>query len=170
MEQSITSGQLKRLQVLYGQHARHTLDGADRESRLRWAAELVGRPVTSFRDLAQSEAGRLIDTLQGQLGVKASPKRRKRLSRDDAHKAGTEGRRGQEDRELTMAGPSELARIKYALDLIGWNREQLEAWLRSPRSPLRHKSSPEIRTLGDANRVWWALKRIAVRRGLWKGR
>jgi hypothetical protein len=170
MEQLISSGQLKRLQVLYGQLARHTLEGADRDARLRWASELLGRPVTSFRDLAQPDAGRLIDTLQGQLGVKASPKRRKRLSREDAHKAGTEGRRGQEDRELTMAGPSEFARIQHALDLIGWNREQLEAWLRSPRSPLRHKSSPEIRTLGDANRVWWALKRMAIARGQWKGR
>lgn len=170
MEQSITSGQLKRLQVLYGQLARHTLEGADREARLRWASGLVCRPIASFSDLSHSEAIHLIDTLQGQLGVKAPAKRRKRLSREDAQKAGTEGRRGQESRELTMAGPRELARIQYVLGLIGWNQSQLEGFLRSRQSPLRHKSSPEIRTLGDANRVWWALKRMAVRRGVWKGR
>lgn len=170
MEQSITSGQLKRLQVLYGQLARHTLEGADREARMRWASGLVGRTISSFSDLTQADAHHLIDTLQGQLGVKAPTKRRKRLSRDDAQKAGTEGRRGQESSELTMAGPAELARVQYAIGLIGWSQAQFEGWLRSPRSPLRHKSSPVIRTLGDANRVWWALKKMAVARGLWKGR
>ena len=126
--------------------------------------------MKSFSDLSQADALHLIDGLQGQLGINVPAKPRRRLSREAAFKAGTEGRRGFESPEITLAGPSELARIQYALDLLGWNQAQLEGWLKSPRSPLGRKASPQIRTLFDANRVWWALKKMAVARGLWKGR
>ena len=95
---------------------------------------------------------------------------RKRLDRASAQKAGTEGRRGNESNETTIAGPAEFARIRYVLDLLGWNQTQLDAWLRSSRSPLKSKASPAIRTLGDANRVYWALKGMATAQGKWKGK
>jgi hypothetical protein len=164
----ISKGQMRRLQALYGQLARHSLEGGDRAARLAWASELVRRPLASFSDLTQAESRELIDTVQGQLGIQPAvthrPRRRRRLSREDAQKAGTEGRRGQETTEVTLAGPAEFARIEYALGELGWNQEQFGAWLRSPRSPLGKRSQPEIRTLGDANRVWWALKRMLDRR------
>jgi hypothetical protein len=166
----VSPAQMKRLQTLYGQLARHTDQDAGREARLAWASELTGRAIASFSDLTQSEALRLIDTIQGQLGVRVPPKPRRRLRRADAHKAGTAGRRGNETAEATLAGAQDLARIRYALDLLGWNQSQLDGWLRSPHSPLRSKASPEIRTLYDANRVWWALKGMAKARGLWKER
>ena len=132
---------------------------------------MAGRAIASFSGLTQSEALQLIDTLQAQLGVRVPAKPRRRLRRADAHKAGTEGRRGNETAETTLAGARDLARISYALDLLGWNQSQLDGWLRSSRSPLRRKASPEIRSLSDANfAVWWALKGMAKSRGVWKER
>lgn len=161
-QSQITSGQMKRLQVLYGQLARHTMEGADRASRLAWAAAMVKRPIASFYDLTDAEARYLIDGIQAQLGVKAPAK--KRLDREAARRAGTEGRRGSDT--TTMVSAADLARIQHALDVLGWSHAQFEGWLRSPSSPLRGRH--EIRTLGDANRVWWALKRMAMARGVWK--
>ena len=163
----ITSPQLKRLQVLYSQMARRTFEGTDRESRLAWASKLCCRPITSFSDLTQDDARHLIDTLQAQLGVKA-PSKRPRLRREAAERAGNEGRRRDTSNQSTMAGPQDLARIQYALDLLGWNEAQFNGWLKSTRSPLGHRSNPQILTVGDANRVWWALKNMAKARGLWK--
>lgn len=164
----INKSQMRRLQTLYGQLAAHTQEGSDRESRLAWATEHVGRAVASFSDLTAEEGRNLIDMLQGQLGVKAQP--RKRLDRDAAHRAGTEGRRGNGSNSSTLVSAQDLARIQYVLDLLGWSQEQLAAWLASSRSPLGKRSSPKINTLGDANRVWWALKRMAIARGLWRDR
>jgi hypothetical protein len=167
MSNAISAGQMKRLQVLYGHLARHTQQGADRDARMAWAAELLQRPIDSFKDLTQQEATMLIDTLQGQLGIK-TPAKKRRLDRDAAHRAGTEGRRGSSSNSATLASAEDWARIRYALGILGWSQEQLDAWLRSPKSPLGKRSSPAIRTLGDANRVWWALKNMAKSRGLWK--
>jgi hypothetical protein len=173
MSTAISNGQLRRLQTLYGRLCAHSMQSAEREARLAWASELVKRPIASFSDLAGQEAKQLIDTLQGQLGVPESrqrPRRRgaRRLDAEAARKAGTEGRRGFESKEATMAGAAEFARIQYALDELGWSQDQLDAWLRSPRSPLG-KSNPRIVTLGDANRVWWALKRMLDRRARKEG-
>jgi hypothetical protein len=165
--QLITPAQMKRLQVLYGQLARHTQEGVDRASRLAWASQLVRRPIVSFKELTLADARHLIDTIQGQLGIKTPARPRHRLDRQTAKKAGTEGRRGQVSNETTLAGPSEFARIRYVLDLIGWSQAQLDSWLHSPRSPLSHKATPSIRTLGDANRVYWALKGMATAQGKW---
>jgi len=165
-QSSITSGQMKRLQVLYAQLARRTMEGTDRASRLVWAAAQIGRSIASFHDLTQDEARHLIDSTQAQLGVKVPPK--KRLDRDAAHRAGTEGRRSDTSNQSTLVSPADMARIQHALEILGWSQAQLDGWLRSPSSPLRNHSQASIRTLGDANRVWWALKRMAVARGLWK--
>lgn len=168
MSVPINKAQMRRLQTLYGQYAAHGHDGNDRASRLEWAMNYVGRTIVSFKDLTAEEARGLIDTLQAQLGVKAPP--RKRLDRDAARRAGTEGRRDNTSNEVTLATAQDLARIQYALDLLGWSQEQLAVWLASSRSPLGRRSSPTIRTLKDANRVWWALKRMAIARGLWRDR
>jgi hypothetical protein len=158
MPTRINANQMRRLQTLYGQFARHAIEGSSREARLQWASEQVGRPIASFSECTFAEARGLIDTLQGQLGVKHPARKRKRLTREEARKAGTEGRRGYESNDVTMAGAAEFARIQYALDQLGWTQAQLEGWLRSSRSPLGKRSDPQIRTLRDANRVWWALK------------
>lgn len=161
---AITKGQLKRLQVLYAQLARHTQQDAGREARLAWAAGLVGRSIESFSELTFAESQQLIDTVQGQLGVKAP----RRMDRDAAYKAGTEGRRGRQSKQMTLATAEDFARIQHGLQLVGWSQEQLDGWLRSSRSPLGKRANPKILTLGDANRVWWALKRMAQRSGAWK--
>jgi len=174
MDRTISPGMLKRLQTLYGYLHAHIIDtGVDeRAARLAWASQLVGRPIASFKDLNQAEARQLIDTVQGQLGIPETqrPGRpHKRLDRIAAQKAGTEGRHDNQTNETTLASKADLARIQYALDKLGWRQEQLDGWLRSPNSPLK-KSNPRIVTLADANRVWWGLKRILMRRGLWTER
>ena len=165
---SISDGQMKRLQVLYGQLCAHTQQPATREARIGWAQMLVQRPIASFKDLTLSEAQHLIDTAQGQLGIAATRPPRRRLDRDAAHKAGTEGRRGNSSNEITLATAEDLDRVIYVRDLLGWSQAQLDAWLRSPRSPLSNRENPQIRTLKQANRVYWALKGMASRQGKWQ--
>jgi hypothetical protein len=171
MDKPISKGQMARLQVLYSQLAAHTDQGTDRAARIAWASSLLCRSIASFKDLTQGDARHLIDTLQGQLGVKVPARPRRRMSRDAAHRAGTQGRRGDASNELTIASAADIARIQYVMGLIGWSQDQLDAWLRSSRSPLSNRASGTIRTLKDANRVYWALKGMAAAQGKWqKGR
>ena len=158
----ITPAQLKRLQVLYTQYERHSLDcpGADRAARMRWASEATGRQIDSFSDLTLDEATRLIDGLQRTLGTKAPNKSpRRRLTRHDAQKKGTEGRHDQIHNERTIAGPSEFAMLQRDIDRLGWDQARLDAFLRGPHNPMKSRRSA-VQTLGDANNVHWALIRF----------
>jgi hypothetical protein len=177
-EQSITRDQMKRLQTLWGQYARHELIPNTRDARLQWANEmLLNRPhngprparISSFNDLSLAAASRLINSLQGILGIEetspAAGQRRYRSrikDRDRAHAAGTEGRRGH-GRTLTLASAEDLEMIDHQLDSMNWDRARLDALLKSTSSPLGLKSNPQIRTLADVNRVMYALKGIAKR-------
>jgi hypothetical protein len=162
---NISKAQLKRLQTLWSMYARHNLINNSREERLRWSNSELGKnsAIASFRELSSSEASTLINTLQGQLGIRESrPARapRRRLDRDQAQAAGTEGRRGSR-KNLTLATSEDLALIDEQLQLMGWDRARLDAFLRSPSSPLRGRSSIQLRTVADVNRVLWPLRRIA---------
>jgi hypothetical protein len=162
---NISAPALRRLQVLYGQYERHSLDapGKSREERLRWASERCGRPIASFSTLAPEEGRKLIDTLQGLLRVKAPSKTpRKRMARKDAEKAGTEGRRDQIHTETTLVSSGDLARIGEQLTRLGWNQAGLDRFLLGSRNPLKGRT--QILTLGDANKVYWALKHIPARK------
>lgn len=168
-ETAITSAQLKRLQVLWTQYARREMIKNSREERLHWASIQAKRPVFTFNELTLSEASDLINLLQAELGIKETspagrPRRfRSRIKdRDQAHAAGTEGRRGSRGK-LTIATTEDLAMIDVQLNELGWTRNRLDAFLQSPSSPLRGRSHPQLRTVGDINRVLWALKRIATR-------
>jgi hypothetical protein len=161
MNDLITKAQLTRLQTLYSQWERHSLDapGADRCSRIAWAGAQVGREIASFSDLAMDEGKRLIDQLQSAVGHKHPSRRTRRpQTRRDGQKKGTEGRHDQIHTETTLAGPSEFSRIQRDLDRLGWDEARLWAFLRSSKGP--NHGSIFIRTLGDANRIHWALKRI----------
>lgn len=159
---------LRRLQTLYGKLAAHTLEESGRAARMEWATNQLQHPVKSFGELSQDDAITLVDRLQSQLGIRAPSK--KRLSRHDAYKAGTDGRRGNSSSEITMASAADLDRIHRVLDMLGWNQAQFQAWLQSSKSPLSRRSTPQVQSLADANRVYWALKGMAKHRGLWKGK
>jgi hypothetical protein len=176
MPATLSKGQLKRLQVLYSQYAARDLMAPNtREERLRWASQQLARSVSSFSDLDTREAKSLIDQLQGFLGIKET-RRPRRMSRRDAEKAATEGRYDQKHSEQTLASAEDFARIRHGMDLLGWDQARLDAWLRSASSPLARKvngvrmasAEPAIRTLGQANRVWWALKGMARAQGKWR--
>lgn len=174
--QSITKGQLKRLQTLWGQYARHELLPNTREARLDWANDILSKAksartggISSFSDLTAPEAAQLINILQDSLGIaETSPARSQRRyrsavkNRTQAHAAGTEGRRNAGHQASTIASTEDLGMIDAQLSLMEWDRTRLDAFLRSPSSPLGKKraADPQLRTLGDINRVLWALKRI----------
>lgn len=172
MSAAITSGQMKRLQVLYSQYARSSLDvkGNSREERLAWAARQTGRAIASFKNLTLDEGKHLIDVLQGSMNVKAPSKgKRSKLGADRAWSAGNEGRKQQRgSNQVTLATDSDILRIQNATQRLGWDQARLDAWLRSPSSPLRGRPNLQIKTVADANRVWWGLKRLLQRAGLWK--
>jgi hypothetical protein len=157
---NITAPALKRLQVLYSQFERHTLNvDSGRDARLAWASQQTGRAIASFSQLTVEEGIRLIDGLQRAIGNKVPSKTpRRRMGRQAAEKAGTEGRRDQIHAETTMASAVDLERIHADLTRLGWDQARLEAFLRSSRSPL--KGRQVVRTLSDANKLHWALKHI----------
>ena len=180
----ITKPQLKRVQVLYGQFAARSYDaGSSREARMAWASEQLGHLVGSFSDLTKDEAHKLIDTLQGGLGIAPSPRRRRPRTNDRA--AGMEGRKSEDTNNAdaavrsaqvrTMPTQADLDRIQNALQRLEWSTAQYEAWLRSVRSPLARKMGKTrvaptditLRSLHDTNRVWWALKQMLKARKLW---
>jgi hypothetical protein len=161
----ITPKQLTRLQVLYSQLAAHELGvGTDRESRMRWATERLRKPVTSFRNLSVDDAGYLIDSIRTHLGVKAPLK--KRLPRDQARRAGLDGRKdGIEYKNAPeMVRESDLRVIQRLLSELNWGEDSLRKLLDGGRSPLGKRADKQIRTVSDANHVIWALKRFARQR------
>jgi hypothetical protein len=69
----------------------------------------------------------------------------KRRSRDEAQRAGTAGRRGDQSKTVQLATSEDLARIATITAELGWDQARLDAFLRSGSSPLKHRAS--IRTL-----------------------
>lgn len=163
---SITGGQMRALQTLWAMYARRNLldSGDERAVRLETVGKMVGRSLASFRDLSSREANDAIELLRKSLGLE-STRRRRMSERGEARSAGVEGRRGS-GRSLTIASADDLAKIEDAISRLGWNQERFSAWLRSPSGPLFGRDV--IRTRGDANRVWWALKPMLKRAGLWR--
>jgi hypothetical protein len=106
------------------------------------------------------------------LGVKAPQAARKRLDRDQARRAGLDGRKDGEEYSAApqLASAIDLETIDNYYTRLGWDRSRFDAWLRSPRSPLKHKSAPTISTVADANRVRWALKGMLQHAGVWMKR
>jgi hypothetical protein len=155
----ITGKQMKRVQTLWGLFCRQkSLDAKDREARLGWMAGVVGRQLSSFRELSAGEANTAIDAIQKLLPPELL--KRKRPSRRTAQAYGTAGRRGREAGEIQLVDAPTLELLNRLLAQLGWTRERLDAFLHSRKSPVR---SGAIRTLAEANRVLWALKRMARR-------
>lgn len=170
LKATITKSQLVRLQTLYSQLAAHSLEGNDRAARLKWASDHISRCIASFSELTSEEAARMIDGLQGQLGVKAPARPRRRLSRDAARRAGIDGRRGDQEfaAQPQIVSAEDLAAIEEHYTRLGWTRAEFDAWLSSSHSPLSRRARPVIATSRDANRVRWGLKRMLKRAGLWR--
>jgi hypothetical protein len=137
-----------------------------RALRLEWASKQLGREIESFKQLTRSEASKLIDVLLRALGqevVAPDRSKRSRAGGSDAQRRGTAGRKNDKSSEVRMVTADDLAAIDALLDELAWDRARLDAFLRSPSSPLGRRSDPQVRTDKDANRVIWALKRIRAR-------
>ena len=166
---NVSRDQLKRLQTLYSAYARHDIDPMTnlRSQRLLWASRAIGRTISTFSDLTRAEANSLIDTLQTALNQPYEPPRHRVRDAYAAQSAGSEGRRGDRGPK-TMVSQRSLDRIQESYGRLGWTPSRFEAWLQSPSSPLRGRTS--IVTEGDANRVWWALKNMLKTAGFWEER
>ena len=165
----ITPAQLGRLQTLYGQLCAHEIGmNNSRPARLDWASERLQKNVTSFSDLSMDDAIFLIDSLQAQLGVKAPVK--KRLNRAQARRAGLDGRRDGAEFAAApqMATADDLGRIQEMIGQLGWDEAAFNKFMASSRNPLVRFSDKRINTTAKANKVWWALKRIAQSKGIWR--
>jgi hypothetical protein len=168
---AISFAQLTKLQTLWHQYAARDLTVGDpRAVRLHWASQVIGRKITSFKDCTKTEANRLIFALNGVLGLSTKSEGYSSTSRSRAHQRGTQGRRNSDSKVLTLATTKDIARIDQAMDRLGWSRVQFDAWLRSPTSPLKNRGNPQIKTQADANRVWWAMKRLLQRAGRWNNK
>lgn len=162
---AISNAQLGKAQTLFSQLLRNqAMDfaGADpREARLHWAGHLLKRPLSSFKELSRSEAHKLINGLNRALGI--APQKRRR----SAMEAGTQGRKSSAGNKVdVLAGQEDFDRIRAGIERLGWDEPHFQKWLQSPCSPVPYPH--QIRTLADANRVWWAIKRMLIRRGLWE--
>ncbi len=153
-------------------HSRLLTDEVDvRRARLEWASEQLARSICSFSDLTADEARQLIDVLKTSLGqeLRQQPEPWRHLpGRDRAHRAGTAGRKGVRSEVIQLASADDLARIDEGVQRLGWTRERFDAWLNSGSSPISKREDGAIRTLADANKVWWALKAMLIRAGVWK--
>jgi hypothetical protein len=166
--ETITPAQLRTLQTLFGKYVSSSLDastGDPRAARLEWASQNIARPIGSFKELRADEAARLIDALKVSLGqeIKHIPRRawRRPRSREAAEAAGRHGRRNHVVEIAMLAGPEDFDKIDDLREAAGMSREQLDLFLRGPKSPTRGGA---IRTLADANKLIWALKGMARRR------
>jgi len=155
----ITGKQMKRLLTLWGLLCRQAnLDATDRQARLTWISDAIGRTVSSIKELSVVEGRTVIDAIQKHLPPELLWTKRPRQSTARAY--GTAGRRGQVEIEIPLVDAETLQLIDRLLQKLGWTRERFDLFLRSPKSPVR---SGMIRTLAEANRVTWALKRMARR-------
>lgn len=158
---TLSPGQLRALQTLWPPFAvQARIDAKDRAARLIWVSSAVGRSIESFSELHALEAAQLIDQLKRTLGQAVTPARR-RPSNGAARAYGTAGRRGRGDKEIRLADANTLGLLDSLRQRLGWTREQLDVFLRGPKSPVR---SGAIRTLGEANRVIWVFKSMLRRR------
>ncbi len=133
-----------------------------RSARLLWASRIVGRELSSFNALQPDEAAQLIETMKKALGQEINPakRHRQRPGRDLALAYGTSGRRGETSNEIRLVDAPTLELLDRLRQQIGWSCERLDAFLKSKHSPV---PSGAIRTLAEANRVVWAMRRM--RRG-----
>lgn len=152
----ITGRQMKRLQTLWGLFARQAhLDVKDREARIGWVAGAVGRQIVSFKELSSKEAEMAIDAVQKHLPPELL-KRAARPSRRTAHAYGTAGRKSaHKTSQVRMVDGPTLELLSKLKARLGWNQEKFDAFMRSPRCPVK---SGAVRTLDEANKIIWVLK------------
>ncbi len=158
--------QLRALQTLFALYARRSLEmsAADvRTARLAWASENLGRPVTSFTELRNAEAARLLEMLKRSLGQEVIPPVRRPRSRQAAIGFGTHGRRNRRVDVEILAAREDLQEVDRLRERLGMMREDFETWLRSRSSPIGRRGGRELRTISDCNRVRWALKAMLKR-------
>jgi hypothetical protein len=150
----ITRKQLLILQTLYSRRAAIARESNvdEREARLAWATQILGREVASFRDLWTEEAARLIDECKTALGQPISPKPAKR-----SYKTGSARPKG----VVQIATADDLRQVHSWREQFGLSLEQFDSWLASPHSPTRGR---KLLTVANCRAVTIALRAMIRRR------
>jgi hypothetical protein len=159
---TLSPQQRQALHALWGVYSRRFLTVAKenaRSERLAWASRNIERAVESFTELSVGEAAQLIELMKQALGQETKVVPRPR--RDLALAYGTAGQRKETSNQIQMVDAPTLELLDRLLGQLGWSPERLDVFLHSRKSPVRRGA---IRTLGEANRVIWALKRMLRRR------
>lgn len=161
----LSPAQLTAMHSLFHLYSPRFLDasgGDARGARLAWASRIIGRAISSFSLLRAVEAARLIELMKKALGqeVNSGRERRQRPGRDLARVYGTAGRRHETSNEIALVDAPTLALLDRLLMQLGWTRERFDSFLHSKSSPVK---SGALHTLGEANRVLWALKNMLRR-------
>lgn len=113
---------------------------------------------TSLKLLTEHECRELLDGLRqrwggrGVSGLKGTARGRA---------TAMEGRRDERGQVEHLVNARELALLREAAALRGWSQETLDAFCR------RQNGGRALRTIGDLNRVLWALKAMNRRDGLY---
>jgi hypothetical protein len=149
----ITGKQLLILQTLYSRRAALASENKadERQARLAWATQIVGREIATFRDLWTDEAAKLIDECKTALGQPISPKPAKRSHRKS--ELATKG-------VVQIATADDLRQVHFWREQFGLSLEQFDSWLASPHSPTRGR---KLLTVANCRAVTIAL-RAMIRR------
>jgi len=149
MPSSITAGQLVCLQTLWSRRMRAAgvADQAEaRQLRHAFIRELTAGRAAETKELTLADARRVIEVLKGGARIPDG---------DTAHAAGTHGRRGrQAPGAEVMVGAQQIELLQGYAGLLGWSRERLDGFIS------RQLRGRQLRTMADANRVLWGLKRM----------
>jgi hypothetical protein len=150
----ITGKQLLILQTLYSRRAAiaRENDADERQARLAWATQVLGREVASFRDLGTEEAAKLIDECKTALGQPISPKPAKR-----SYGKRTPSAKG----VVQIATADDLRQVHFWRERFGLSLEQFDSWLASPHSPTRGR---KLLTVANCRSVTIALRAMIRRR------
>lgn len=132
----------KLLRCIFGAAREHGVSNEELHEAIR-----AGFNKTSLKDLSDREAHKLIDGLRG----------RRDQARRDAQ--ASHGRKGVDDNVEFLVNSEEMRMLQRAAFLRGWDDGTLDKFI------MRQNRGSMIKTMGQFNKVFWALKAMN-RRGL----
>lgn len=154
MAQPITTAQLCKLQTLWGQrmHAAGVSDQDEaRDLRYQFIAQATSGRAHKTKELSYADARLILQLLSGQGTLRIA-------DGEAAWAAGNHGRRDVDQAADVLAGEQQFAFLRVLRDELGWDQARLDAFI------AHQLGGRPIRTMGNCNKVAWALKAILRRK------
>ena len=154
---SIRPAQLRRLQALWREWTRKLalVPEADRRVRHYYVELLSEGRAAETSQLTREDAARVIAALE-RLSDRSSP--------EEAHAAGTAGRKGFPERRRVHPNAAAWRALWAAASALGMTRQRLDQFIRNHYASAGLRNTGDLRTMADLNRVLWGLKAM-LRRG-----